>query len=360
MSKKTIKIFVLLLGVSFFLSNVKAQAKIEFAESVHDFGTISEKGGLVSHEFEFVNVGNAPLVIQRVSTSCGCTSPNWTKTPVEPKGKGKIKVTFNPNGRPYPINKTITVYSNASNKTATLKITGNVEKFENLETDYPYAVGNGLRLKFKNIHFGIVNKGNQAVRLLTIANESKKPISVNVGSFDDAFTITVSPDVLKPKEKGFIRINLNTNKLSDWGDTEREFPLIVNGKKLNNTIRLTMKIVEDFSRMPIQEKRKAPIAQFKSKILEFGKIKKGKVVTGKTFIKNVGVNALKIRKISNSNPEIRVNTSKTEVKSGQEVKFNISIDTKKNHKGEHHKSFVVLTNDPMNSEIVYIVKYTVL
>ncbi len=362
MSKKAIKIFVLLLGVSFFLSNAQAQGKIEFTESVHDFGSVPEKGGLVSHEFEFVNVGNAPVVIQRVSTSCGCTSPNWTKTPVEPKGKGKIKVTFNPNGRPYPINKTITVYSNASNKTATLKITGNVVKEENLKRDYPAVIGNALRLKNKVVSLGTIKKGNKGFATFFIANDSKKTMKLEAVNPNKGFKIEVFPKVLNPNQKGTIRVQFDSNNVDEWGSIKRDFSLKIDGvEKKNTTDKLTLnaKIVEDFSNLTIVQKRNAPIVQVKSKILEFGKIKQGKMVKGKIYIKNVGENVLEVRKISTFSKELVIKPSKTELKSGKKSKLRIYVDTKNSPKGNFEKTFSVLTNDPMNSEMTFVVKYTV-
>lgn len=50
-------------------------AAIQFAEKAYDFGTIAEQGGPVSHEFEFTNTGDAPLMILNATASCGCTRP---------------------------------------------------------------------------------------------------------------------------------------------------------------------------------------------------------------------------------------------------------------------------------------------
>ncbi|HTN47133.1 MAG TPA: DUF1573 domain-containing protein [Flavipsychrobacter sp.] len=92
---------------------VKAKApKFKFVKQVHDFGTIPE-GPSVTYIFEFKNVGNAPLVIEDASASCGCTTPEWTKEPVLPGKKGKVTVTYNTAGRGnQPFDKQIFVTSN--------------------------------------------------------------------------------------------------------------------------------------------------------------------------------------------------------------------------------------------------------
>ena len=48
--------------------------KIEIGEVDRDLGTISQKQGIVSTDFEFENRGKSDLVINKLSSSCGCTS----------------------------------------------------------------------------------------------------------------------------------------------------------------------------------------------------------------------------------------------------------------------------------------------
>lgn len=94
-----------------------------FDEKTYDFGTIKEVDGPVTHSFEFTNTGNEPLVIINVNASCGCTRPEYSKEPIKPGKSGKIKVTFNPAGRPGEFSKDIKVRTN-ENKRPILKITG--------------------------------------------------------------------------------------------------------------------------------------------------------------------------------------------------------------------------------------------
>lgn len=97
----------------------------EFPETSHDFGTIAEDGGSVSCEFAFTNTGEAPLLILNATASCGCTRPSFPKQPVAPGKSGKIKVTYNPKGRPGEFDKTVTVRTNIKErKKIVLKIKG--------------------------------------------------------------------------------------------------------------------------------------------------------------------------------------------------------------------------------------------
>lgn len=98
---------------------------MEFPVMVWDFGTIEESRGPVSHSFEVINSGDAPLVILNASASCGCTRPEYPKKPIQAGKKDRIKVTYNPAGRPGEFTKNVTVRSNDKlHKRVTLKIKG--------------------------------------------------------------------------------------------------------------------------------------------------------------------------------------------------------------------------------------------
>lgn len=102
-------------------------AGIEFVEKEYNFGTIPENGGPVTHFFEFTNTGTSPLVIISAIASCGCTRPTYPTEPIAPGKKGKIKVTFLPEGRPGEFDKVVKVRSNAKDQQKiSLKIRGTV------------------------------------------------------------------------------------------------------------------------------------------------------------------------------------------------------------------------------------------
>lgn len=101
--------------------------RIRFESTSYDLGLIKEAGGPVTHEFVFYNEGNLPLIIVEATATCGCTRPEYPKKPIMPGKKGKIKVTYNPLGRPGAIDRSITVKTNGKPKKVTLKLLGNVK-----------------------------------------------------------------------------------------------------------------------------------------------------------------------------------------------------------------------------------------
>ena len=67
---------------------------ITFKETKHDFGTIEESYGTVSHDFQFTNKGDKPLVIKQVITGCGCTphliQPRMAQTEITQHRYGSV------------------------------------------------------------------------------------------------------------------------------------------------------------------------------------------------------------------------------------------------------------------------------
>lgn len=92
-----------------------------FEKTSHDFGTIDE-GDVVEHVFKFTNTGEAPLIIQNATGSCGCTVPTFSKQPIAPGETGEIVAKFNSQGRQNLQNKTVTVTANTWPKQTMLKI----------------------------------------------------------------------------------------------------------------------------------------------------------------------------------------------------------------------------------------------
>lgn len=119
------KKLITILFIGLISLSVNAQdktAKIEFKSDTIDYGTV-EKGANGVRIFEFTNTGDAPLIVSKVSSSCGCTVPKWSKAPIMPGKTGEIEVKYDTK-RVNPIRKTITVISNADTPTVALKIKG--------------------------------------------------------------------------------------------------------------------------------------------------------------------------------------------------------------------------------------------
>ena len=102
----------------------KAGQEIFFEAANYNFGDI-EEGMDTIFTIEFKNIGEKPILVNRVRSSCGCTVPTWSKEPVEPGKKGIIQVKYNTQ-LPGSFSKRVTVYSTAANSPVTLYVKGKV------------------------------------------------------------------------------------------------------------------------------------------------------------------------------------------------------------------------------------------
>lgn len=85
--------------------------KIEIENPDFDFGTINQ-GDKVSHVFKFTNTGKNDLIIINAQATCGCTIPEWTKTPIKAGENGEVKIIFNSEGKVGLQEKTVTLTTN--------------------------------------------------------------------------------------------------------------------------------------------------------------------------------------------------------------------------------------------------------
>ena len=108
-------------------ASAQNQAEIKFDKVTQNLGTFSEKDAVQNTVFTFTNVGQAPLVINQVVASCGCTVPKYDKKPIAPGQQGTINVTYNGKGKfPGHFKKSITVRSNAKTEMTRLYIEGDM------------------------------------------------------------------------------------------------------------------------------------------------------------------------------------------------------------------------------------------
>lgn len=338
---------------------------IAFETSNYDFGKINEEDGKATFVFNFTNKGNAPMVVSRVQASCGCTTPTWTKEPIEAGKKGSITVTYNPLGRPGAFTKTITVYSNSTEESVNLIIRGEVipkaSSDNNAYNDMPVVMGD-LRLKAKLVQMNNVEKGKTQTRTIEIRNAGNEPIRPVIENLPVYITATVSPEVIKPKEEGRISLTLNSKNCNQWGPINDEVYVVVNGQRKYNDefqLRVFTNIVEDFSKMTSDQKRKAPILEVASRTIDFGIIKRGAKKVAKFKISNKGINPLEIRRVVNNNREVAVNQQKISISGGKFGFLALNLDSKNLPEGDYKKTITVQTNDPDNSFIILVMNWKV-
>jgi hypothetical protein len=115
--KKVFFAFAIAIGLSQSISAqtpVASGPSIVVDKEVHDYGDVPF-GGDGTCEFKVTNSGNEPLILSKCKGSCGCTVPKCDPNPILPGESSVITVKYDTK-RPGPINKSVTINSNAANE----------------------------------------------------------------------------------------------------------------------------------------------------------------------------------------------------------------------------------------------------
>ncbi|MEG2791457.1 MAG: DUF1573 domain-containing protein [Odoribacter sp.] len=337
-----------LLSVVFLLSFLSSfsQAIIDFNGRAHDFGNIKEVNGAVAYNFEFVNTGNAPILVKNVESSCGCTSPEWTKQPVLPGKKGFIKTTFDPKDRPGYFDKTITVYSNARPSVVELKIKGTVEgKTRTILDDYPYELPSGLRLPLEHISLMKVRKGEMKAMSIGVFNNAGKAVAVSFAGLPPHLRMSIEPQQIDNKEKAVIKAAYNSALKGEYGLNKDEVTLIVDGKKYS--LPVSIFIEEDFKNVNIAT---APLIDADKKYYSFGQTTSGQSASFTYQLKNNGKTPLKIYRIYTNDDRVIAEMTKKDLQPGETAP--LIVKTKSGAEvGKVTSLISIISNCPSTSEL---------
>jgi hypothetical protein len=349
----------LFLLVPFYLLAVTSfsQARMELSTLEHDFGVFREESGSQRFDFIVTNMGNSPLVIQRIVPSCGCTTPEWTKEPIPPNGKGKITAIYDPANRPGPFNKTLSVYTNSKPEVVILSIRGQVTPHEKtIEELYMFKVGD-VRFESNHMAFTNVRKTEKKIRVMPVINTSNQPVKIEFEGLPEHLQLKASPQVLKPGQKGIIEGNYDATKNPNWGNVSDMVRIKLNGETENNVFYyVSANLVEDFSGLSKEEMDNAPVFKPAATTVDLGKIP-GSVVKEVEFpFTNEGKRDLIIRHIRSTCGCTAIKPGDIEgknIKPGESGSIKASFNSGA-YKGKVTKAIYVYTNDPRNSEVVLL------
>ena len=339
------RLSLLLAGLLFFCGWVMSQnEKIKFNETEHDFGIIGEKDGNAYFDFILTNNTDATLIVTNVTASCGCTTPQWTREPVEPGKTGTVTAIYNPLGRIGSFSKVITVHTNQPNPVY-LKIRGEVVSGElaskkvSPEVEYPIALGDYL-LKAKTLNFDKMVIGEAKTIRLEVYNKSDKSITQKIQKLPKYMTVAFNPVILPAQTAATVDVSLKAEGINLYGNLSGEIILSINGT--SQSFSYSAIVLDDFSKWTATKKANAGKINVSSSSIDFGKLGSGNSKIIK--ISNSGKSPLNVRAIQSSDPAVTVSKNTFSVSPGEIIELKVSEATKKIQSASSTLS--IITDDP--------------
>lgn len=341
-----------------------AQPRVEWLELEHDFGIFSEDVGRVSCELRMVNVGDAPLLVERVRTSCGCTAADYPRTAIAPGDTAAVRITYTATGRPGAFDKGIWVNVNGEPRLTQLHIKGRVIGAERtIDKMYPVRLG-AARLGTAMKPMGEMKRGTHRTVHINGINPSLDTLLLRVTLTPDHIKASVEPDTVAPGDVFIVSMGYETNLAPQWGFNSDEVVLESEPLHPSETsvagmarVEVMAQVDEDFSRLSDEELRRAPVAQLPAeKVVRLGTVEAGTVVTARFEIVNKGRSPLSVRRLWTPAHGVTATSDTQTVKPGKRTTVTVKFDTRLFGKPLLNDKLTIITNDPANpSQVMRIV-----
>lgn len=337
---------VLCLG---YINVFSQQGAFKFENTTHDFGSIKEEDGSVTHEFKFTNTGSAPLIIGNVQASCGCTTPAWSRDPVLPGKTGFIRAQYDVRNRPGVFNKSLTITANTDPVNTVLTIKGIVvPKIRTIADDYPDTVGN-IRLYSRFLDMGDITTKEPVTKEFKIYNQHSAPLSFsNPTSLPKHLKVTIDPIVVQSKGVGTIKVIYDAKLKNDFGFVNDNIVIpSTDPKHPKKDLTIFARVKDYFPPLTDDEMANAPKILLTRASHDFGKPVGNAKVETEFEITNTGKQDLILKKVKSDCACVTAKPERYIIKPGAKTKIKVVLDPSQPAVTDT-KTITIYCNDPSN------------
>lgn len=346
MKRYFLALLALLSANVLFAQRNQPASPLVFEESVWDFGRFEEAGGPVSHTFKFKNTATTPIVIERVVTSCGCTTPEYSRQPVRPGQESQITITYDPDGRPGRFSREVNIITGGGKNRNTITIKGVVNpRPHTIADDYAYDFGHGLRGSTSHKGFSYVAQGTTKSVVVDIANESAAPIALGYEWEEKSGLLSVAlPAKLEPEERAQMTLTYDLTSKEHYGELLDKIRLTIDGKRATMSLTASGTGIDKFP----ENLRGQKVARFglSPAFYNFGRVSRDMDLTTTITIVNQGDADLIVRSVE---PRKHITTdlkAGTVVPARGEHKFKVTLVVGEKDGGDVFGTLTIVANDP--------------
>ncbi len=381
--KKTNTIFSIFAAAFLFMAaGASAQSTFDKVVSVdkvvHDFGDIFTDQGAVSCTFTFKNISDKPILLLQAVSSCGCTTTEWTREPLQPGKTGTVSATFDNEDGPYPFDKTVTVYVNEVKKPIVLHLRGVAhENAKPLKETYSLKIGN-MGIKNLEVKAGNISQRETKSGTVAIANVGVTPMKVEFKNVSDGLTVQVFPNPVPAKSVATMTYTITASR-ERWGKNWYYATPVIDGREFKaigslpdpeepvddlhfysqpnarigigkGEIAFWAVTKENFSSLPKDYKDDMANPTFTKSTVNFGKLASG-AKTSLTFeYTNKGKMDSKFFKLDADCSNVTVKEME-DTAPGKKGRIVVELDTKGMPKGDNIIALNLFTNSPFRPVI---------
>jgi len=381
--KNTIRILIALTALILMAAGPAAAQStyggvVSVDKTVHDFGDIFTDQGSVSCTFTFKNISNKPILLLQAVSSCGCTTTDWTREPVQPGKTGTVNAVFDNNDGPYPFDKTVTVYVSELKNPIVLHLRGSVhENAKPLKETYTLIIGN-LGVKSLEFKAGNLSQGETKSGTIAVANVGKTPMKVEFKNVSDGLGIQVYPNPIPARSVATLSYTIRASR-ERWGKNWYYATPVIDGREYKATGRIPAAeestdevnfytepnkrlgigkseigfwavTKENFAGIPQEDKEEMSNPSFTKSTVSFGKLASGAKTTLTFEYTNKGKQDCVFYKLDADCSNVTVKEME-KTAPGKKGKIVVELDTKGMPKGENIIALTLITNSALRPVI---------
>ncbi len=362
----TIAVLLFSLLTSFFAyaQNHKEIGHLEFSDTSYNFGPVNEAQGVLSHKFSFVNLGPEYFLIQDVSPSCGCITPDYPTDTIHAGEKGEIIVYVDLVNHPGVFNQKIAIKGNASKEPVNLYISGYVTPSPQPLADWERTSSfkyNTIYLQKNYVNFGVVSTKSIVSMEIPVYNSGAQAVTIQLDKVKlPAYAkVSLLPVKIESNQRGVLKVLFNPKEASMMGYFAGQVDvLFLSGTVVTKVPVVLTATIKDVFTPAEQASVVGPRIQLDKGEIDFGTIKTNDKHTRDLTVVNIGKSDLLVNSIRTSCSCVEAFADKTTLKPGASTVIKVVFDTQE-RSGTENKVVSIFTNDAANPIVTVKLKAVV-
>ena len=307
---------------------------------------------------EMRNASADTVRITGVETSCGCTQAKYAQDPIAPGATTQITVLFDAKQLGH-FDRVMRVFDSSSELPTEVLMHGQVvTKIIDYTGENPHKMG-ALYVDADALEFDDVNKGQRLVKEIHIFNSSGQNVTPVLLRLPSYMKTEMSPRVLAPKQKGTMRVILNSKDLHDYGLIQSTVYLGKNSAdKISSEKELPVSVVllPPSLKSSGLKRANAPRLSMSAREINLTELQTKSKAKDELVLTNTGRTTLEISKLQLFSPGIQVELGEQKLEPGMSTKLKVSAKGKELRKWRTRPRILMITNDPDNQKVIIEVR----